>query len=361
MARQGKLQGIDDQKVISAVEWYQKNRDFYKRLALKIELMIKGILEYSEIDFHSITSRAKDIESFKKKAGKDKYLDPKTEILDLAGIRITAYVESDVNKICEVIEREFNIIPEHSVNKSEILKYNEVGYRSVHYVAKLKGNRATLPEYKGLDAPFEIQIRTILQHAWAEIEHDRNYKFEGSELPEHAQIKRRFALLAANLETVDREFNAIIRDIDFYGNQVIEDTKKGKLDIPIDSISLTKYLTSKLESVASYVHSGLGHNSKSIVDELLEFGIRDLADLDKLINESDFIEKIKKHGKKGFPPTNFISTLRRLMIMNDAEKYFEKSYGKHGVWRTKEDGDFAIFLAENGVNKEILSQNKLFN
>lgn len=67
MDEYGSLIGMDDPKVIVAVEWYQKNRNFYKRLALKIELMIKGMLEYSEIDFHSITSRAKDIESFKKR------------------------------------------------------------------------------------------------------------------------------------------------------------------------------------------------------------------------------------------------------------------------------------------------------
>ncbi|TKH21952.1 GTP pyrophosphokinase, partial [Bacillus cereus] len=229
---------LEDPKVTSAVEWYQSNRDFYKRLALKIELIIKEILEDCKISFHSVTSRTKDVDSFAKKASKDKYSDPKSEILDLAGIRITAYVESDVNKICEVLEREFEIIQEHSVNKAEILKYNEVGYRSVHYIAKLDSARMKLPEYRRLDAFFEIQVRTILQHAWAEIEHDRNYKFEGAELPEHAQIKRRFALLAGQLELADREFDSIVKDIEHYSDKVIEDTKKGKLDMPIDSISL---------------------------------------------------------------------------------------------------------------------------
>ncbi len=63
-------------------------------------------------------------------------------------------------------------------------------------VAEIKDDRIILPEYqKFKDKKFEIQIRTILQHAWAEIEHDRDYKFTG-ELP--INIKRRFRILAGH-------------------------------------------------------------------------------------------------------------------------------------------------------------------
>ncbi|WP_179211907.1 GTP pyrophosphokinase [Bacillus sp. K2I17] len=345
-----------NEKVDSAIEWYRKNKDYYERLALKIELIIKEILDCSKISFHSVTSRAKDIESFGKKASKDKYSDPKCEILDLAAIRVTAYVESDVSKICEVLEKEFKIIPEHSSNKSDVLNYNEVGYRSVHYVAKLNDNRAKLPEYKRLDAPFEIQVRTILQHAWAEIEHDRNYKFEGIELPEHAKIKRRFALLAGQLELADREFDSIVKDIDLYSNQVIQDTKQGKLDIPIDSISLSKYLSNKLEPISEYIQKNeLMRDSKLIVKEVLNFGIMTLLDLDNLINENELIEKIKIHGEKGHKAKSFNSVLRRLMLIVDAEKYFAKSYT--GYWKTRIDGALIDFIEHNGVNKNIFEEN----
>lgn len=345
---------IEHPKVISAVEWYQVNRDFYKRLELKIELIIKEILEDCQISFHSVTSRSKDIESFAKKASKDKYSDPKTEILDLAGIRITAYVESDVNKICEVLEREFEIIQEHSVNKSAILKYNEVGYRSIHYIAKLDSKRMQFPEYRRLNAPFEIQVRTVLQHAWAEIEHDRNYKFEGAELPEHAQIKRRFALLAGQLELADREFDSIVKDIEVYSNQVTEDTKKGNFDIQIDSISLMNYLMNKFNPALDHITASLGYASKEIVQELLAFGITKISDLDVLINKRNFVEIVKEEG--GLFQT-FTGALRGLMIIEDAKKYFDESY--QGAWVTKEGNPIIELAQQNGVTIEKLKELKV--
>ncbi|PWN12157.1 hypothetical protein CU072_27760 [Bacillus thuringiensis] len=344
-------------KVNTAVEWYQKNRDFYKRLALKVELIIKEILEDCKIPFHDVTSRAKDIESFAEKAAKDKYVNPISEILDMAGIRITAYVESDVNKICEVIEREFNIIPEHSVNKSEILKYNEVGYRSVHYVAKLNDTRANLPEYRRLGAPFEIQVRTILQHAWAEIEHDRGYKFEGAELPEHAQIKRRFALLAGMLESADREFDSIVKDIAQYGMQVTEDTKNGNLDIPIDSISLINYLTNKFEHSSKYIEDYLGSDSGLLVHELLDFGMKKLSDLDSEINKVDIMEVARQNELMFNEKLTFTAILRLLMLQVDANKYFDKVYRE--TWTATEDSRIVEFIEKNGVSREELKKRQV--
>src|SRR5438309_774277 len=56
------------------------------------------------------------------------------------------------------------------------------------------------------DSVAEIQVRTILQHSWAEIEHDIQYK-SVSVIP--AEIRRRFMSLAGMLEIADREFQAI--------------------------------------------------------------------------------------------------------------------------------------------------------
>jgi ppGpp synthetase/RelA/SpoT-type nucleotidyltranferase len=66
-------------------------------------------------------------------------------------------------------------------DKSRNLGTNRIGYRTIHLVVSLSNTRTILPEYSEFDdLKFEIQLRTILEHAWAEIEHDRNYKFKGS-------------------------------------------------------------------------------------------------------------------------------------------------------------------------------------
>jgi ppGpp synthetase/RelA/SpoT-type nucleotidyltranferase len=155
-------------------------RPIYKNLANKVESIIREVLNNSGVSYYTITSRAKEIESFSKKAKKEKYKNPQEEIKDFAGIRIITFVKSEVNQCCDVIKPLFDIDQKHSVDKTKELGSDKVGYRSIHYVAKLTDDRLILPEYKVFkDFCFEIQIRTILEHAWADISHDRNYKFDG--------------------------------------------------------------------------------------------------------------------------------------------------------------------------------------
>lgn len=127
-----------------------------------------------------------------------------------------------------------------------------------------------------------------------------------------------------------------------------EDTKKGKLDIPIDSISLKNYLSNKFAPVSQYIRKEFENHSKEIVKEMINFGLKNLSDLDKLINETDFIEKVKIYGEKTNLSSNYIGTLRRLMIIADAEKYFTECYD--GQWSEFPDSAFSKFLIGNGVD-----------
>ncbi|KGE18426.1 GTP pyrophosphokinase [Paenibacillus wynnii] len=327
-------------KVQEAVEWYQNNRDFYKRLALKVELIIKEILEYQGINYHSVSSRAKDIDSFAEKASKDKYSNPKEQIKDLAGIRVIAYVEADLSKICEVIEREFIIYSEDSGDKSSSLAINQVGYRSVHYISEFSKSRVELPEFQRFnEVCFEIQVRTILQHAWAEIEHDRSYKFKGV-LPNESSIKRRFALLAGLLELADREFDSIVKDIDLYSEVVEGSTSAGDLEIEINSISLHSYLSQryKTELKKNIVQDyGYHDSSEKIIGELSRYGLTKLSEIDVLIPKN-FCENIESVESSEM---NFIGLLRLIMVINDYRKYFEKAW-RNG-WQHMSD-DFAEML-----------------
>jgi ppGpp synthetase/RelA/SpoT-type nucleotidyltranferase len=103
----------------------------------------------------------------------------------LLGLRIICYIYSDIKKISDLIRD--NFIIHEAEDKSEKLGIDKFGYQSVHFIVSLSKHRTNLPEYsrfKGIE--FEIQVRTILQHTWAQIEHDRNYKFRGK-LPESLQ------------------------------------------------------------------------------------------------------------------------------------------------------------------------------
>lgn len=105
-----------------------------------------------------------------------------------------------------MIGEEFDIF-EYSDKGAALIEEERFGYRSIHYLVTLKESRTELAEYKPFSrAIVEVQVRTILQHAWAEIEHDIQYK-SASAIP--TEIRRRFMSLAGLLELADREFQAI--------------------------------------------------------------------------------------------------------------------------------------------------------
>jgi len=309
-----------------AVQWYAQNRGVYKKLSQKIHNIIFELIEGSNITIHVITDRAKEVDSFKNKIEDPKYDDPLNQITDLAGIRIIAYVEDDLKPICKIIEDAFDIDTVNSTDKSDELGTDKVGYKSIHYIAKLKSDRLNLPEYKKFkNLKFEIQVRTILQHAWAEIEHDRNYKFNGV-LP--TEIKRRFKILAGCLELMDREFNSISNEIDLISRNVALANKNNNLkNVAINSTTLKSYLNTKFKDVikAKIINASFLDKDALIIKELNNFGIETLNDLKKIIPDN-LNEKIKAASKDDGYHTTLLGLLRHIMLIDDADKYFTKSW-----------------------------------
>lgn len=199
-------------KIKEAVNSYEKNRQYYLDLTAEVEVILREALNENDITFHSIESRVKSVASFKEKASRIKYTDPLNEITDLSGIRIITLFEKEIHQISDIIKELFKIDYEKSEDKADLLDADKMGYKSIHYIGELSEDKIVstkLENYSGLK--FEIQIRSILQHAWAEIEHDRNYKFQGN-LPKHLQ--RRFYALAGMLEIADREFNTLSEEVE---------------------------------------------------------------------------------------------------------------------------------------------------
>ncbi|MDN3583387.1 hypothetical protein [Mucilaginibacter flavus] len=171
-----------------------------------------------DLPVHQIGGRTKTIESLSKKiddkSGKYSVLN---DITDIVGIRIITYLESEVDLVADLVEKEFVKDLENSIDKRK-LKADQFGYRSLHIVVSLNESRLRLKEYKrykGLKC--EIQVRSILQHAWAEIEHDLGYKGEVS-IPE--PYKRSFNRLSALLETADIEFVRLKSELIDYEKEV---------------------------------------------------------------------------------------------------------------------------------------------
>lgn len=312
--------------LINAVLWYKRNIEKHQALTEVVESIIREALNNNNIVYHSIENRTKTLESFKRKAKKEKYSDPINEITDLSGIRVITLFEKDVYKISDIIKELFKIDYKNSEDKSDLLDADKMGYKSIHYIAELindRINQSELDKYENLK--FEIQIRSILQHVWAEIEHDRNYKFKG-ELPKN--IQRRFYALSGMLEMADREFNSLDDKVEEYRAKVKKISKNGQINLQVSKKSLKSYLRNQFsqEIKDGYLLSEFKdiEDLTVIIKELNEYGIRNLIELDRIIPE-----ELNEIIKEKMPENNNIDLsqlLRIILIINDHRKYFEKSW-----------------------------------
>jgi GTP pyrophosphokinase len=218
---------VDDYK-----EWYDNNSQLYDDLRIVVQDLIQNILVKEGLEEGSeyalVDSRLKKYKSFNTKMyredenGKRKYSNP-TQLTDLAGIRIVGHILSDVDTLCLLIERFFEIDNENTVRPSTRLGKSQVGYRSINYVAQIHSDSLIKnPQYekfKGIY--FEIQVKTLLDFAWQEIEHDRAYK-TSTEFPRESQITRKFNVLSGVLEIVDDRFESLADEAKKYDEKLIK-------------------------------------------------------------------------------------------------------------------------------------------
>ena len=137
------------------------------------------------------------------------FKNPFGTINDLLGVRVITFIKSDLDKVSEIIENEFDLLKGPD-DKSEKLSSREFGYRSIHFIVRLNERRTKLCEYEEYkDLRAEIQIRTIIENAWDEVEHHWNYKPERKDSPLNKSLKHRLYALMAVLELVDQEFDSI--------------------------------------------------------------------------------------------------------------------------------------------------------
>jgi ppGpp synthetase/RelA/SpoT-type nucleotidyltranferase len=237
---------------LHAIQEYRKVQPLYKEYVTVITNVLSEVFKSRHMNIHSIEARAKEIDSFGNKASmaspvdpsKPYYPNPLFDITDLAGIRVIVFLPRTLDMVDDVIQSQFEVI-EKTDTALMLIEQEKFGYASIHYLVRFKENRTNLLEYsrfKNLVA--EIQIRTILQHAWAEIEHDIQYKAVDT-IPH--TIRRRFMSLSGILEIADREFQAIQDDGERLRVAARKSLQEGKLkQVEITSDALKTYLDKKL-------------------------------------------------------------------------------------------------------------------
>ncbi|WP_176140707.1 GTP pyrophosphokinase [Halobacillus salinus] len=219
---------------------YTKKKEIFQGQLPKIKALLLKIAEQANVELHDIYGRIKEEESLIKKVrDKNKYKEL-SDITDVIGLRIITFFNDDVDKLAEEIENQFVIDTDNSVDKRKN-DPDRFGYQSLHYIVAFDDDRTSLPEYSDLKHVFfEIQIRSILQHAWAEIEHDLGYK---SKIEVPSEIRRDFSRISGLLELADKEFIRIKNYIENYEDEVKGEMEKRELNIEINKNSLATYIT----------------------------------------------------------------------------------------------------------------------
>jgi ppGpp synthetase/RelA/SpoT-type nucleotidyltranferase len=228
----------------AAVEQYSRQQSLCRDFAEVVSDILTDAIKSRGLRVNAIQYRAKELESFGKKSitpaeqssTEPKYRNPLADITDLAGVRVITFFPRTVDEVGQCVQAEFDVI-ERVDHTATAQREERLGYQSVHYLVRLGNNRNRLSEYRrfeGLVA--EVQVRTVMQHAWAEIEHDIRYKSKSS-----------IPLAAGLLEIADREFQAIQAEDASLRAAAKTLINEGRLDeVEVTADALHTYLDARL-------------------------------------------------------------------------------------------------------------------
>jgi predicted RNase H-like nuclease/ppGpp synthetase/RelA/SpoT-type nucleotidyltranferase len=260
--------------------------------------LVRGLLDDAGINYLSVTGRAKSVASFAAKAqrtvdGRPVFPDPLRDIADQIGLRVITYLHRDVAAVAGVLADEFTVLDDRDLGK-ETASQGRFGYASRHLQIAVppSGGPDVSDLVRARDA--QVQVRTVLQHAWAEFEHATRYK--GS-IPaaDVSELDRRFTLAAGLLEMADREFSAIHERLRATGS----DRRVGRTgDAPrLDAEDLANFLTER------YAEAGWSRPDHYawMAGLLLELGITSVDELASLLEAVD-AEGITARMGYRYPP-----------------------------------------------------------
>ncbi|WP_431803848.1 GTP pyrophosphokinase [Microbacterium sp. bgisy203] len=277
---------------------YQSASKPHRERGKQIRSLIKQVLSDEGIPVHSVTHRVKTEGSASAKidASPNRY-GSFGDLHDLLGVRVITHLATEVDAVVALLRKEFDVDGKRSVDKIADLNADEFGYRSYHLIVKLKDDRAALAEWRIFAGIyFEIQVRSILQHAWAEIEHDLGYK-SSVDVPQ--EIHRRFARLAGILELADDEFVRLTKDAKSHARKTDSAVKRG-VNVPVDRDSVRSLATSSsaVRTADAYIADQLGwallaepssEYATLRAKELREVGLDTIADVDR---------EMSRHGER---------------------------------------------------------------
>ena len=314
-----------DAPVREAVRTYAALQPSLRAVTGRYTELVTALLDEAGINYLSIDGRTKSVASFAAKAarqveGRAAYTDPLVEITDQIGLRVITYVHSDVAAVVEVFEDQLRVLHDRDLGE-ETANAGQFGYASRHVLLEVGDPPpASYDDLVGHRA--SVQVRTVLQHAWAEFEHDIRYK--GTVPEEHApDLDRRFTLAAGLLELADQEFSAIRARLQ--GSAPRTQPEADPSDPRISGQELAAFLAER------YSDAGWSRTDHYgwIAGLLLELGITSFDELDGLLTSVDPDAVIRRMGYRY--PAGAVRRLDDALLAIFGEQYVGLTGNAHRV------------------------------
>ncbi len=271
------------------VEEYRTAKGDYIQLRTVVLDELKQKLEENRVPLLSIENRIKTEESLAEKVERkgDKY-HSLSDITDVLGIRIICFFSDDVDRVASMIEKMYVMDWENTIDKRISISPTVFGYLSLHYICSVPFDSGYPEEICG--KRFEIQIRSTLQHVWAEIEHDLGYK---SDFGVPRDIRREFSRVAGLLEIADERFASIRDNVKKYGTEIRQRIADNTAEeLLIDRVSLKEYMLRNkkmrefLESLASICGAQISEiDPEAYLPQLEWLGKNTIGDMQKMLEK----------------------------------------------------------------------------
>ena len=273
------------------------------------------------------------------------------DVTDIVGARIITYYSDEVDIISALAEKMFDIDWDNSVDKRKMLEIDRFGYLSLHYVCRIPETLYKDPDMPQINhIPFELQMRSTLQHVWANMYHDIGYKSD-VEIP--IEYQRNMSRLAGMLELADEQFNRIRKDINNYRRNVQSMVTSGNFDeVPLNGDTFRSFL--KLKPFRNLVDKIAAINQGEVYEDnlmpyynvLLHMDMKTIGDIVRMIKdntENAYQLALLQLAGTGLDIVAYSVALQNLCIVT----ILKKGYGEAGLVRL-----FDALYGENEYHKE---------
>jgi putative GTP pyrophosphokinase len=318
------------------IKRFVEQRPYYERLCTEISYTLRSAMLSQKIIFASVTERAKTLDSFLEKNARKQYNGPFDMIEDFAGVRVVVLYQDDLPLVESIIRDEFEVLKKE--DKSNNLLPNQFGYGAVHFIVKL-GKKSSGARYDEInDLKCEIQTRTVVQDAWAIIQHHLVYKNEAL-IPQ--QILRSLNRLAGLFEVADDQFQKVRNQRETYLMEI--ESKREFSDLlksEIDADTLSAYLKRKFPDLLSEIYppmnflnveGGLALKGALAMNGAPGLDATSLYELDRIVDCTAAARAACFVDRKTIPTRE--SSLGLSIVLWSFHQLLKKGFGKNDVWQ----------------------------